>query len=125
MEWNIAADRPVYIQLVEQLENAIVTGQFSAAKRFPSVRELAQDAGVNPNTMQRALQELETKGLLAAKRTAGRTVTDNADMLNRLRLEKAAAQCAEFLNAMQKLGYTYGEAAEILNRQIHKEDKHQ
>ena len=75
MNWNITAGRPVYVQLVEQLELALVAGEFPPGSRIPPVRELAADAGVNPNTMQRALQELESRGLLQAQRTAGRTVT--------------------------------------------------
>lgn len=75
MNWSITAGRPVYVQLVEQLELALVTGEFPPGSRIPPVRELAADAGVNPNTMQRALQELESRGLLQAQRTAGRTVT--------------------------------------------------
>ena len=64
MEWNITGGRPVYIQLVEQLELALVNGTFPPGSRIPAVRELAAQAGVNPNTMQRALQELESRGLL-------------------------------------------------------------
>ncbi len=69
MNWNITAGRPVYVQLVEQLELALVAGEFPPGSRIPPVRELAADAGVNPNTMQRALQELESRGLLQ-KRSA-------------------------------------------------------
>ena len=63
MNWNITAGRPVYVQLVEQLELALVAGEFPPGSRIPPVRELAADAGVNPNTMQRALQELESQTL--------------------------------------------------------------
>ena len=69
MNWNITAGRPVYVQLIEQLELALVAGEFPPGSRIPPVRELAADAGVNPNTMQRALQELEGRGLLQAQRT--------------------------------------------------------
>ena len=61
MNWNITAGRPVYVQLIEQLELAIVTGDYPLGSRIPPVRELPAEAGVNPNTMQRALQELETR----------------------------------------------------------------
>ena len=64
MNWNITAGRPVYVQLIEQLELALVAGEFPPGSRIPPVRELAADAGVNPNTMQRALQDLESRGLL-------------------------------------------------------------
>ena len=75
MEWNIAPDRPVYLQLIEQMERAIAAGAYQPGERLPGVREMAAGAAVNPNTMQRALQELETRGLVNTQRTAGRSVT--------------------------------------------------
>ena len=72
MNWNITAGRPVYVQLVEQLELALVAGEFPPGSRIPPVRELAADAGVNPNTVQRALADLERDGLVFAQRTEGR-----------------------------------------------------
>ena len=74
MTWIITADRPIYLQLVEQLELAIVAGEYRAGGKLPSVRELAAEAAVNPNTMQRAMQELEARGLINTQRTAGRTI---------------------------------------------------
>ena len=91
MNWNITAGRPVYVQLVEQLELALVAGEFPPGSRIPPVRELAADAGVNPNTMQRALQELENRGLLQAQRTAGRSVTADEAALQALRRRRAKA----------------------------------
>ena len=102
MNWNITAGRPVYVQLVEQLELALVAGEFPPGSRIPPVRELAADAGVNPNTMQRALQELESRGLLQAQRTAGRTVTADDTL------------AAEFLHQMQALGLTEAEIETLL-----------
>ena len=102
MNWNITAGRPVYVQLVEQLELALV------------VRELAADAGVNPNTMQRALQELESRGLLQAQRTAGRTVTADDTALQALRRRRAGTLAAEFLHQMQALGLTEAEIETLL-----------
>ena len=99
MNWNITAGRPVYVQLVEQLELALVAGEFPPGSRIPPVRELAADAGVNPNTMQRALQELESRGLLQAQRTAGR---------------RAGTLAAEFLHQMQALGLTEAEIETLL-----------
>ena len=97
MNWNITAGRPVYVQLVEQLELALVAGEFPPGSRIPPVRELAASAGVNPNTMQRALQDLEGRGLLQAQRTAGRTVTANDDILQALRRKRAATLARDFL----------------------------
>lgn len=123
MEWNITSGRPVYVQLVEQLELALVNGVFPPGGKVPAVRELAADAGVNPNTMQRALQELESRGLLQAQRTAGRTVTADAEVLQQLRRKRAAALAAEFLHQMQALGLNRAETEELL-RQTAEEELH-
>ena len=75
MDWKFSDDRPIWLQLSEQLARRIVTGTYPPGSKLPSVRELAAEAGVNPNTMQRALAQLEQDGLAKADRTAGRTVT--------------------------------------------------
>lgn len=116
MDWNIAAGRPVYVQLVEQMELALVNGTFPPGSKIPPVRELAAQAGVNPNTMQRALQELESQGLLQAQRTAGRTVTVEADALQQLRRKRAAALAADFLRQMKALGLDRSETEELLRQ---------
>lgn len=114
MNWNITAGRPVYVQLIEQLELALVAGEFPPGSRIPPVRELAADAGVNPNTMQRALQELEGRGLLQAQRTAGRTVTADDAALRALRRRRAKALAEEFLQQMQALGMEESEIEALL-----------
>ena len=114
MAWDIRADRPVYLQLVEHLQTAVVTGEYPPGSRIPPVRELAGQAGVNPNTMQRALQELESRGLLQAQRTAGRTVTADDTALQALRRRRAGTLAAEFLHQMQALGLTKAEIETLL-----------
>ncbi len=121
MEWNITNGRPVYVQLVDQLELALVKGTFPPGSKVPPVRELAADAGVNPNTMQRALQELETRGLLQAQRTAGRTVTADADVLQQLRRKRAVALAQTFLHQMQALGLDRAETEELLRQTAEEE----
>lgn len=117
MKWDIVPDRPVYVQLVEQLEQALASGVYNAGEHLPSVRELAASAAVNPNTMQRALQELETRGLVAAQRTAGRTITQDAQRIAQLRARLARTQAAAFLAAMKSLGYTRQETLALLEAQ--------
>lgn len=119
MNWNISAGRPVYVQLVEQLELALVAGKFPPGSRIPPVRELAADAGVNPNTMQRALQELEGRGLLQAQRTAGRTVTADDAALRALRRRRAKALAEEFMHQMQALGMDEAEIEALLRETAH------
>lgn len=114
MDWNITAGRPVYVQLVEQLEQALVAGVFPPGSRMPPVRELAADAGVNPNTMQRALQELEARGLLQAQRTAGRIVTAESGDLDALRRKRAVQLAQECLTQLRGLGLTEQEIRQLL-----------
>lgn len=114
MEWHITADRPVYLQLIEQMELAIAAGTFAAGERLPGVREMAAGASVNPNTMQRALQELETRGLVHAQRTAGRTVTEDTGCIDALRARLAQARITDFVEQMARLGYAPPQALAML-----------
>ena len=114
MEWDIRNDQPIYTQLIQQVTLAILSGTFPCGGRLPPVREMAAEAGVNPNTMQRALQELESRGLLQAQRTAGRTVTADDTALQALRRRRAGTLAAEFLHQMQALGLTEAEIETLL-----------
>ena len=114
MEWSIVAGRPVYLQLIEQLELAIVVGEYPPGEKIPGVRDLAAQAQVNPNTMQRALHDLESRGLLQAQRTAGRTVTANDTVLQALRRKRAATLARDFLQQMHALGMTAAEVETLL-----------
>lgn len=105
MEWSFRPDAPLYAQLCEQLTLAIVSGVFPPGARLPAVRELAVDAGVNPNTVQRALSELERDGLVYTQRTAGRFVTEDAERIESERRRLAEERAREFIAAMEKLGY--------------------
>ncbi|MEG1276304.1 MAG: GntR family transcriptional regulator [Ruthenibacterium sp.] len=114
MRWIITADRPVYLQLVEQLEQAIVAGEAAAGSKLASVRELATEAGVNPNTMQKAMQELENKGLIITQRTAGRTVTEDENMIQTARKQLAQDEIMRFLEKMHSFGFTTQELIRFL-----------
>jgi len=104
MDWTFRQDLPIYTQLIEHLTMAIIAGEYPAGARLPAVRELALAAGVNPNTVQRALSELERDGLVYSQRTAGRFVTEELDMVEQAKLRIANEKTAEFLSAMKKLG---------------------
>ena len=114
MEWHIAAGRPVYIQLVEQLERAVVTGVYPPGERVPAVRDLAAQASVNPNTMQKAFTELERTGLIVTRRTSGRTVTEDTALIEQVRSELAELQISQFLTRMQHLGYQKDDSIRLL-----------
>ncbi len=114
MEWQFRADAPLYAQLVEQIKLAIIAGDYVPGCRLPSVRDMAMSAGVNPNTMQRALAELERSGLVYAQRTSGRFVTEDRELVEKARQELAEARIGAFLGEMTRLGYSAGELAEML-----------
>ena len=118
MPWELNSDRPIYAQLVEQMELRILTGIYPPGSRLPSVRDIAQEAAVNPNTMQRALAQLEEAGLLVTHRTSGRSVTEDANMITQARERLAREQIELFLANMRKLGFeprdTLGIVADML-----------
>lgn len=105
MSWDFDNDRPIYQQIVRHLERAVVGGEYPPGGKLPTVRELAADAGVNPNTMQRALSELENEGLVSTKRTSGRFVTEDLDLIKDMRKRIAVDHTDIYLNAMHELGY--------------------
>lgn len=117
MVWELTNDRPLYIQLMEQIKLLILSGEYSAGASFPSVRELALVANVNPNTMQRALAELEREGLLINERTAGRRVTNDVSMIQSMREELAQTKLCVLKKELTSLGFNTKEQLEFINSQ--------
>ena len=115
MSWNLDSSRPIYAQIIEKVSLDIVSGKYQPGDKLPSVRDLAAQAGVNPNTMQKALTELEKKGVVYSQRTLGRFVTDDPMKLSELREELAQKEITSFLGAMKRLGYTRSEVVALLN----------
>ncbi len=115
------SSRPIYAQLVERLKAKILAGIYPPGGHLDSVRDLAAAAGVNPNTMQRALAQLETEGLVRTERTAGRYVTEDRALIEQLRAEAARNLTAEFLEKMRGIGYGLEQAAALLERWNEKE----
>ena len=116
MDWKFRGDLPIYSQLVEQIKLGIVSGSFLPGERLASVRDMAMEAGVNPNTMQRALQELERDGMVYSQRTAGRFVTEDMRVIERAKKQFAEEQIRSFLEAMGKLGYRREEIIRLLEK---------
>ena len=114
MTWNLTGDRPIWLQLAEQIQLRIIAGEYPAGERLPSVRDLAAEAAVNPNTMQKALSELERTGLLYSQRTSGRYVTQDQEMLRGLRQRLAEQQTGELLRRVGGLGFSGGETLAIM-----------
>ena len=122
MDWKFRSDLPIYSQLVEQIKLAIVSGNLLPGERLMSVRDMATEAGVNPNTMQRALQELERDGMVYSQRTAGRFVTENMQVIERAKKKFAEEQIRSFLEAMKKLGYQWEEILSLLKEKEEEEE---
>ena len=118
MAWSLSAERSVYLQLIDILKQKILSGEYKPGERLPSVRELAADAEVNPNTMQRALTELERIGFLYTQRTNGRFVSEDAARLSELRRDSLAARAREFLEDMKKSGLSAEESIELVQKVI-------
>lgn len=114
MIWKFRGDLPIYSQLVEQIQLGIVSGSLQPGERLASVRDMAAEAGVNPNTMQRALQELEREGMVYSQRTSGRYVTEDMQVIERAKKQFAEEQVRSFLEAMKKLGYRQEEIISLL-----------
>ena len=115
MEWKLDDSRSLWPQLKELLMRAIVAGEYPMGGPFPTVRDLAQEAGVNRNTMPRAMAELEAEGLLITNRTAGRTVTTDQKLVDAMKERLAEQNIATYLREMRALGYTAGEARKLMN----------
>ncbi|MCL2052234.1 MAG: GntR family transcriptional regulator [Lachnospiraceae bacterium] len=115
MSWKLDSDRPIYTQIVERLQIQIVAGEFAPGSRLKSVRDMAMEAGVNPNTMQRAFTELERLGLVTTNRSTGRQVTEETEMIQKTRNELAQTQVRDFLSRMGELGFEKKEVVSLLN----------
>jgi DNA-binding transcriptional regulator YhcF (GntR family) len=114
MEWKFNDESPLYLQIMEQIKTWIASGQLKANEKMMSVRDLAMEAGVNPNTMQKALSELEREGLLYSQRTSGRFVADIKDTAAQLKSSLAAQHMTDYLSSMEKIGYDSSQSVEEL-----------
>ncbi|MFQ7101461.1 MAG: GntR family transcriptional regulator [Anaerovoracaceae bacterium] len=114
MEWKLDDSRPIWPQLKEQLIIAIVAGEYNMGGSFPTVRELAEDAGVNRNTMQRALSELEHDGFVTTNRTAGRTVTTDEGLVTRMKESIAKKSIEKFIKEMAAIGYSADDVVKMI-----------
>ncbi len=121
MAWEFKNDRPIYAQILEHMELDILSGKYSPGEKVPSVRELAADAAVNPNTMQRAMVELERRGLVYTERTNGRFITENMDMLQDVKKRIAEEYIGEFVDKMKKIGYSEEEVKNLMQNHMNYE----
>lgn len=122
MAWEMDNVRPIYLQLMERIQRDIVTGIYHPGDKIPAVRELATLAAVNPNTMQKAFTELEKLGLVYTKRTSGRFITEDLELLNTMKQELARTHMDLFLESMKQLGFDDTEAKQLLALYKQKEE---
>lgn len=125
MPWNLDSSRPIYLQIIARVQMDIITGRYQPGDKLPSVRDLAQEAAVNPNTMQKALSELERSGLIYSQRTSGRFITEDKELIHQMKKELAAAEVSAFVAHMKQLGITPEEIRQLLAETIEEEENHE
>ena len=114
MTWQFSEDRAIYTQIAEQVKLRIIAGIYPVGTRLPSVRELAAEAAVNPNTIQKALSELEQSGLLYTQRTSGRFITEDTELIQRMKTTLATMQVREFIHKMRQIGLDDTEILQLI-----------
>lgn len=118
MPWDFDNNQPIYLQLVEHFKLKIVSGEWALGSKLASVRDLAEEAGVNPNTMQRALAELERQELVYSQRTSGRFVTSDQERVSMVREQYAAELVKQLGESLLKLGYRAEEIMSLIEKQL-------
>ena len=118
MPWNLNSDRPIFLQIVQRIQTDIISGKYKPGDKLPSVRDLASEASVNPNTMQKAFSELERTGLVYTQRTAGRFITEDTELIDELKKDFAKEKITEFIDLMQKLGFSKEEILALIQNTI-------
>jgi DNA-binding transcriptional regulator YhcF (GntR family) len=112
------AERPIYLQLMDEIKVRIAAGRLAPGTKIDSVREMAASYTVNPNTVQRALSELERDGLLVTKRASGKRVTEDQEMIKELRSHLAAERIETLLATMESLGFSSEETRDLFDKAL-------
>lgn len=121
MSWTLDDSRPIYLQLIDKLKTDIIAGIYKPGDKLPSVRELAMEASVNPNTMQKAMTELERSGLVYSQRTSGRFISEDTKMMNEIKVQLAKEQIQQFFKNMEQLGFKREEAITLMESAVREE----
>lgn len=114
MAWELSNDKPIYLQIIERVQRQIVSGFYRPGDKLPSVRELAAEAGVNPNTMQKAFGELERSELIVTLRTSGRVVTEDTKLIQDIKKTMAQEQIKAFFEKMKEIGFEKEETLKLM-----------
>ena len=113
-----ASNTPIYLQLVDQFKHRIISGELAVGSKLDSVRDLASSFEVNPNTMQRALAELERDNLVYAERTSGRFITQDKELIVKMREELAQEIIETFIQQMKSIGFSDKEAIDLFQKKV-------
>ena len=122
MKFQFDTNSPIYLQIVESFMSSILSGELAPNSKVLPVRDLALEAGVNPNTMQKALAELERLELVRTERTSGRFITDNNEQIEKMRKDVADAEIKSFIQRMEKLGYDKNSLLSIIEKALKQEE---
>lgn len=123
MSWKFSNEAPIYLQIMDEIKLRIAKGILKPGDKVPPVRELAVKAGVNPNTMQKALAELEREGVLYAQRTAGRFVAEKNEDDDSMRDEICKKYIQNYIKGMRELGFSDDRLIQKLKIYMEEEDK--
>ena len=118
LSWSFDNTKPIYLQIMEKIKLQIVSHELEPNQQLPTVRDLASEAGVNPNTIQRALSDLEREGFVYSKRTTGRFVTEDLDLIVQSRKQLSEEQLQQFVSCMLQFGYKKEELPNVLSDYI-------
>lgn len=121
MDFRFTNDKPIYLQIMDRIKLGILSGEFPKGSKLASVRDLAVSASVNPNTMQKALFELERLGFVRTERTAGRFITDDEQMIEAMKNERARDEITAFLQKMAALGFDSSHTIDLIQQTQHTE----
>lgn len=117
MSFDFKNDKPIYLQLIEHIKMQIISGKYQPMQKIPSVRELSVQYEVNPNTIQKALFELENMGLIFTERTNGKFVTNDLDIINNIKNSTISVMIDDFYKSMEDIGLNKSQVLEILNKE--------
>ena len=114
MAWSFTSDRAVYVQIAERITSSILAEEYVPGEQLPTVRQLAMEAAVNPNTVQRAFSELEHDGIIVSRGTLGRFVTEDEEIIRSCRMKQAKHLAETYVQAMQQLSMTKEQAISMI-----------
>ncbi|MDQ0359735.1 GntR family transcriptional regulator [Breznakia pachnodae] len=119
---NFDPNIPIYLQIMDEFKKNIVSNTFALGSKVKSVRDLAIEYGVNPNTVQRALSELEREGLLRSERTSGRYICEDEELIKKLKIEQATSIVDKFISDMKSLGFHKKMIVEVVGKTLEKDE---